>query len=94
MARKLVELPKVEKQPCPATIALCQQLLARAEAGELAGIAVICCYTPSPENPVGTFGTAIVADVNKDMIGFLGMVEVLKARIIAGIDIPERDDGY
>lgn len=91
MAKKLVELPRPVNEPCKATIAVFRAMLAKAEAGEVDGLALVVSYGVSPEDGKGCFGTVYVSNAQRDALGFLGSVRILEHRIMQGIHIPERD---
>ena len=90
MAKKtLTMLPPIEKKPCPAVIAAFRAMLEKAEAGEIDGLALCICYPPSAEDGKGTFGSLFIGNPTEDILGFLGIMRVLEARIMSHVDAPE-----
>lgn len=90
---KVTKLPPPPgNDPCPDVVAVFKAMLARAEKGEIDGLALVISYGTSPEDGRGTFGTVYVANAQKDGLGFLGSLRLLEHRVMQGIYIPERDD--
>lgn len=76
-------LPPPAEKPCPAVISVLQAMLDKAKAGELNGLAMVMAF------PGSGFGSVFVLNPAQDAATFLGMLDVLKARILAGVAIPE-----
>lgn len=83
--------PKESRGPNSQVVAILKALLEKAEAGTLDGIAAIVTYPPTQGEPAVCFGSVFAINPDNDLLGFLGMAEVLKTRIVSQIEIPERD---
>jgi len=92
MAKKLTMLPPPKNPPCPVVIAFLKDLLTRAESGEVNGLAVVASMPRDEEDGKATFSTFFTANPNRDLLGFLGSVRILEARVLHKIYVPERDD--
>lgn len=83
--------PSTKPEPCEICVRVLEGMLAKAKAGEIDGLAMAVSYPRSEEDPKGAFASILVPNASDDTLGFLGIVSVLQARLLASVDVPERD---
>lgn len=79
---ELTLLPPAVNEAAPAVVAILERLLTQARLGEVNGVAIVMAY---PQGGEATFGTVYALNPGQDFVGFLGMLEVLKARILKDV---------
>jgi hypothetical protein len=91
MAKKLTMLPPPKEPPNEKVVAILKSLLQRAEQGDVNGLALVAALPRDPEDGKATFSNLFIGNPEKDLLGFLGSLDILKTRILHHAHIPERD---